>query len=72
MTLQPIAMTLNPQFITDDSGKRKAVILSLKEYEMLVDHWEEIEDERLFDEAIKEKDEAIPFEDYLKEFEARK
>jgi diphthamide synthase subunit DPH2 len=65
-------MTLNPQFITDDSGKRKAVILTMKEYEILLGNWEEMEDERLFDKAIKEKDDAVPFEEYLKEFDARK
>jgi len=64
-------MTLNPQFITDSGGKRKSVILSLKEYEHLLEQLEDAEDVRLYDEAKRDKTPPTPFEDYLKEFEAR-
>lgn len=37
-------MTLNPQFVTDKKGKKKAVQLSLKEYEYLIEELEMKED----------------------------
>lgn len=65
-------MTLKPQFITDSGGKKKAVILSMKEYEHLLEQLEDAEDVRLYDEAMRDNTPPIPFEDYLKAFEARK
>jgi hypothetical protein len=37
-------MTLNPQFVTDKKGKRKAVQLSLKEYAYIIEELELKED----------------------------
>lgn len=65
-------MTLNPQFITDAKGRRKSVILSIKEYEQLLEQLEDAEDIRLYDEVKALNEPAIPFEEYLKAFEARK
>ncbi len=65
-------MTLNPQFITDARGKRKSVILTIKEYENLIEQLEDAEDVRLYDEVKARNEPTIPFEDYLKAFEARK
>lgn len=65
-------MTLNPQFITDAGGKKKAVILTMKEYQHLIEQLEDAEDVRLYNEAKRDKTPPIPFEDYLKAFEARK
>jgi len=59
-------MTLNPQFITDSGGKKKAVILSMKEYEQLIEQLEDAEDIRLYDEVKARNEPTIPFEDYLK------
>lgn len=39
------------EFIVDQSGNRKRVILSIEEYERLVDAAEELEDVRLAEEA---------------------
>ncbi len=57
---------MNPQFITDQTGKKLAVILSMKEYEKIMEFLEDIEDVRLYDEA-KEHDtgERISLSDYL-------
>jgi len=64
--LQPIAMTLNPQFITDDSGKRKAVILSMKEYEQMLSELELAEDTRLYEQAMARNEKTVTLQDYKK------
>jgi len=38
------AMTLHPQFITDENGKHLSVILSLEEYETLLNRLEDFQD----------------------------
>lgn len=65
-------MTLHPQYITDTKGKKKAVVLPIKEYNQLLEELEELQDVKLYD-AIKAVNEpSIPFESYLKKRKARK
>ncbi len=60
-------MNLRPQFITDIKGKRISVVLSIKEYDQLMEELDEKEDVRLYDEAKKtDNGERILFADYLK------
>jgi len=59
-------MTLHPQYITDTAGK-KMVVLSTKEFNSLIEELEDIEDVRLYDQAMKsDTGERISFSDYLK------
>ncbi|MBV5309618.1 MAG: hypothetical protein JZU59_09525 [Chromatium okenii] len=37
-------MTLHPQFITDEDGSQLSVVLSLEEYEVLLNRLEDLED----------------------------
>ena len=53
---------LKHQFVVDDSGKKTAVILTIEEYEKLIEEAEELEVIRAYDAAKAEKDKAIPFE----------
>ncbi len=55
-------MTMQPQFITDINGNKISVILSLEDYEELL---EDLED--LAAVAERKDEEAIPFEDAVKE-----
>lgn len=58
---------MKTQFVTDDNGKKLAVILAIKDYEKLMEELEELEDIRLYDQAKKEDDGTrILFSDYLK------
>jgi PHD/YefM family antitoxin component YafN of YafNO toxin-antitoxin module len=59
-------MTLHPQYITDKKGKKTGVLLSLKEYKVILENLDELEDIRLFDEA-KKKDDGKPIlmQDYI-------
>ena len=58
---------MKTQFVTDDHGKKLAVILPIKDYERMVEELEDLEDIRLYDEAKKEDDgKRVLFSDYLK------
>ena len=66
-------MTLHPQYITDNKGIKKAVILPIKEYTLLLEELEDLEDVRLFDEAKKsDTGERIPMEQAFKMIEAKR
>ena len=57
-----ITTKLHPQFITDAQGQRISVILSIKEFNDLM---EDLEDLSVI--AERRNDESIPFNDALKE-----
>lgn len=61
---QEETMTMQPQFITDTNGNKISVILSLEDYEELL---EDLED--LAAVAERKDEEAIPFEEAVKEIE---
>ena len=63
------AVSETGRFITDSQGNRLAVILDIAQYEALLDAAEELEDIRAFDEAKASEDEAIPFEQAVREIE---
>jgi hypothetical protein len=55
---------VHPQYIKDAQGEKSMVILSVKEFDTIIELLEEIEDVRLYDEAIKnDTGERIPMED---------
>ena len=57
------------QFIIDDRGEKTAVILSIGEYRKLLEEAEELEAIRAYDAAKAAGDEAIPFEQAVREIE---
>ncbi|MGI8905417.1 MAG: hypothetical protein ACR2IE_02875 [Candidatus Sumerlaeaceae bacterium] len=60
-------MTLHPEYVVDENQNRKAVILPLAEWESVVEALDELEDIRLYDAAVQERGEALPFEQALQE-----
>jgi hypothetical protein len=68
--------TLSEQYVTDADGKRIAVIVPIEVYERLLDAYEDMEDLAAIREyeAAKAAGEdlgAIPFEQFVEEYEAR-
>lgn len=60
-------LKVHPQFIKDENGENTLVVLSTKEFNALMEELEELEDIRLYDEAMAEDTgERILFSDYLK------
>lgn len=65
-------MKFSPQFITNEKGEKLSVILSIKEYQTILEEMEDQEDIRLYDEVKSRDEKMIPFEDYLKSIKKRK
>jgi len=58
---------LHPQYIKDANGNKVMVVLPVEEFNSIIDELEELEDIRLYDEAMKEDNgERILFSDYVK------
>jgi PHD/YefM family antitoxin component YafN of YafNO toxin-antitoxin module len=58
---------INPQYITDNTGKKISVVLPMKDFNAIMEELEELEDIRLYDEAKKEDDsDRVLFDVYLK------
>lgn len=60
-------MTLHPEYVVDENARRKAVILPLAEWESVLEALEELDDLRLYDEAVKERGGSLPFSEALAE-----
>ena len=58
-----------PQFVVDDRGRTRAVILDIEQYEKLLEEAEELEAIRAYDAAKAATDEAIRFEQAVTEIE---
>lgn len=66
-------LSIHPQFIKDTDGKNSFVILSVKEFDALMEQLDDIEDVRLYDEAMKEDDdERIPMAKAFKMIEDKR
>lgn len=60
-------VSIHPQYITDTAGE-KLVVLSVSEFNSIMEELDELEDIRLYDQAKKEDNgERIPFDEYLKQ-----
>ena len=57
------------RYLVDAKGTRIAVVLSIEEYHHILSELEELESIRAYDAAKASKDEAIPFEQAIKEIE---
>jgi hypothetical protein len=57
------------EYIVDGSGKRVGVILDIKDYERLLEELEEYSLVKAYDEAMADREPAIPFEQAMEETE---
>lgn len=63
---------MKPQFITDEKGNRTAVILSMPDFEKLMDELDEVDAVRLYDEAKAENLSFRPLEEALKDIDRKR
>ena len=64
---------VHPQYINDINGKKSMVILPVKEFEIIMEQLEDLDDIRLYDEAKKnDTGERIPMEQAFKMIEAKR
>ncbi|TFF40937.1 hypothetical protein [Mucilaginibacter psychrotolerans] len=60
-------LPLHPQYLKDSEGNNSFVVLTVDEFEAIVEKLEDLEDVRIYNEAKREEDgERISFSDYLK------
>ena len=57
--------TMKTQFITNEKGNKVGIILSIKDYEKLMDELDEVHTVRMYDKAKAEKLTFQPFEKVL-------
>ena len=65
-------LTVHPQYITDNAGRKISVVLPMKEFKTIMDELDELEDIRLYDEAKASKEPSIPIDDAFKMIEAKR
>ena len=64
---------MKTQFLTDEKGKKTAVLLPIEKYNKMIEQLEDLHDVKLYDEAKKNDDGfRISFEDYVKTRESKR
>lgn len=61
--MQSVSETVKPKYLVDEKGHKKAVVLSLKEYETIMELIEDLEDAN---DLLKAEREATSFTAYEK------
>lgn len=65
-------LTIHPQFITDHTGKKLSVVLSMKEFETILEELEDLEDIRLYDQSKADNEPSVPIDEAFKLIEAKR
>lgn len=60
------------RFLVDGEGNRVGVVLEMAQYEKLLQDLEELEAIRAYDAAKASREEAIPFEQAIREIQQRR
>lgn len=63
---------IHPQYITDDSGNKLSVILSIDEFHELIAALEELEDIRLYDQVNDADEPSIPIDEAFRNIEKKR
>jgi PHD/YefM family antitoxin component YafN of YafNO toxin-antitoxin module len=63
---------LHPQYLVDNSGKKMSVLLPMRDFEVIMDELEELEDIRLYDEAMSGEQEYLSAEEVFRSIEAKR
>ena len=60
-------IVVHEDYVVDEQGRRKAVVVPLEEWEQILDALEELDDIRGYDEAKSDPSDAIHFEQAVME-----
>jgi hypothetical protein len=60
-------LLLHPEYIVDEHQRRKAVLLSLAEWDRILEALEDLDDIHAFDDAKAGSQETIPFDQAVRE-----
>jgi len=64
--MQSINETIKPKYLVDEKGQKKAVVLSLKEYENIMELIEDLEDTNDLLKAEREATSFTPYDKFRK------
>ena len=62
-------LAIHPEYLVDENGERKAVVVPLPEWEKIVEQLEELDDIQTYDEAKAGNQDAVPFEQAVRDIE---
>lgn len=62
--MQSISETVKPKYLIDEKGHKKAVVLSIKDYENIMELLEDLEDANDLLKAEREATSFIPYEKF--------
>lgn len=65
-------LTVNPQYITDNAGRKISVVLPLNEFKNIMEELEDLEDLRLYDAAKIANEPSIPIDEAFKMIEGKR
>jgi len=64
-----MGVILNPQYVVDKEHSTKAVMLSIEEWNQVLEALEELEDIRAYDAAKAESQETVLFEEAVRQIQ---
>lgn len=64
-----VMITVHPQYLTDEQNRRKAVVIPFAEWERILAALEELDAVQAYDKVKTGKQEAVPFEQAVREIE---
>lgn len=65
-------ISVHPQYIKDANGKKSLVVLPTEEFDTLMEELEDMEDIKLYDEAMESKEPSLPIDEAFKQIEAKR
>ena len=60
-------ITVHEDYLVDEQGRRKAVVVPVAEWKQVLEALEELEDIRAYDDAKRHPSEPVPFEQAVSE-----
>jgi hypothetical protein len=60
-------ITVHVEYLVDEEGNRKAVVLPLAAWQQIKEELEELDDIRAYDQAKAQPSEPVPFEEAMRE-----
>ena len=63
-------LTVHQEYLVDEQGSRRAVVVPVAEWERILEALEELEDIRAYDDAKSRSSDPVPFEEAMAEIRA--
>ncbi len=64
-------LQIHQEYLTDENGNKKAVVISLTEWQKIIEELEELDDIKAYDKAKSKVSEPVPFEEVIEQLQQR-